>query len=1507
MRKQVILLIIAILLILPSVVQPPEMLAMIWSEDIEGYASAESINKGESIDFHVSTNAATYHIDIYRIGWYGGMGGEWIFGVKDLTGTNYGAPAPDPTTGMIEANWPVAYTLSTDSSWESGYYVARLTPNTGDVGNFPFIIRDDSSTADIMYVPPFTTYQAYNAWGGKSIYDSNSTGANAYGDTRAYKISFNRPYDLRDGLKYLFDGDFQMIRWLEREGYDVTYASSVDLHTNPNLFDNHKMFLSNYHDEYYTWEMRENVVNARDAGVDLAYFTSNNIYWQMRYESSPSTLDANRVITCYKSETFGHGLPYDTLDPYATSSDPEEVKLTTVQWRQAPVNLPENEVLGVMYEGDFGDTIYYDWIVDNASHWVYNGTGLNNGDTIPAIIGDEYDRRFANGFEPAGVVQLSNSPIPATGGTQNASIYQAASGAWVFDASTNSWALKLLDTEYDTVLAADVNVEIITRNLLNTMIGEPQPTPWSGEAVIFDENLTFDWLNNGSPADFWEESIVFPGGTRSMRVDMSNDPPSSNRRLSVRNKNLMDATPYSYFQLSIRPTVTNQFLSAYFWYNETSPTNTVNLHSFTGSPGYAPVGSWTTYCIPLSEFVTDPDPIPDNIHYFWLRGASGTYGTVYVDNVKFTFNNDDCDPNTTPTTSGIADVTVNEDATDTVIDLTTSFEDVEDSDADLVYSVTGNTDSGLVTTTVDNVADTLTLSYTADDNGSADITVQAMDTGGKSVDTTFTVTVDPVNDKPAFTSLGNQSVPFGTDTEQTVAGWASNFDFGPADEDAVQAVLDFQISVTSGGSLFTMAPDVDNTGTLTFTPTGTAGTANVEVRLQDDGGTTNGGVDLSDVTVIEITINANSTPTTSGISDVTVNEDETDTVIDLTAAFDDIEDADADLVYAVTGNTDSSLVTTSVDNTADTLTLSYTADDHGSADITVEATDSGGLSVDTTFTVTVNSVNDKPGFSSLGNQSILFGTDTEQTVAGWASNFDFGPADEDIAQSVLDFQVSVTSGGSMFTVAPDVENSGVLTYTPTGVAGTATIEVRLQDNGGIANGGIDLSDVTVLEITVNANSTPTTSGIGDVTVNEDATDTVIDLTAAFDDIEDSDADLVYAVTGNTNTSLVTTSVDNVADTLTLSYAADDHGDANITVEATDRGGLSVDTTFLVTVNPVNDKPGFTSLGNQSVPFGTNTVQTVVGWASGFDYGPADEDGTQAVLDFQISVTSGGSLFTVAPDVANNGTLTYTPTGASGTANVEVRLRDNGGTANGGVDLSNVTILQITINANTPPTTTGIADVSVNQNALDTVIDLTASFADAEDADADLVYAVTGNTNAGLITTSVDNVADTLTLSYATNSHGSANITVQATDSGGLDVDATFLVTVNPTAEASISEQELQLRLNTEIISNPVVQEIEFVVVDLVPNGFELTVRIVEGTVGDATVAVVGSNFLTLRITEITVDGENPPDHYADAINRELLPLLVGTLNGLFDDKVGPGRDLSSFTVTDTLIEAIFLR
>jgi hypothetical protein len=460
------------------------------STEIEGYADATSINKGETINLKVSlAQAGQYQIDVYRLGYYGGAGGRLVTSISGLNGVTQSNPIIDPTTKLIEYQWNTSYALQTGNDWTSGLYFAKLTDSlTGKQNYIQFTLRDDNRPTDIGFQDAINTAAAYNNKGGNSTYNFNSP------EGRAYQVSFDRPFQYgsiegAEQFNNTLTWEYNMTRWLESQGYDVSYYTNVDVSINPLLLYSQKTYLSVGHDEYWTMEQRNNVEQARDNGINLAFFSANSAYWQVRYDSS-SNGQANRVMTVYKDST-GIGIN-PSLDPIAQTNP----TAATTLFRSPQVNRPENSLLGVGYIGDIGD-IYggFDYVVSNASDPYYAYTGLQNGDVLTGLVGYEYDGLLNNGLTPAGLVVLSQTPVPSSGlgllgllppGTNdtisNAVRYTAPSGAKVFSTGSIQWVWGL-DSDGVFNPRVDIRAQQIAVNVFLDMGAKPQ-TPSSGIVVV---------------------------------------------------------------------------------------------------------------------------------------------------------------------------------------------------------------------------------------------------------------------------------------------------------------------------------------------------------------------------------------------------------------------------------------------------------------------------------------------------------------------------------------------------------------------------------------------------------------------------------------------------------------------------------------------------------------------------------------------------------------------------------------------------------------------------------------------------------------------------------------------------------------------------------------------------------------------------------------------------------------------------------------------------------------
>ncbi len=428
------------------------------NREIEGYADATSINAGGSLGIMVSLSAeGAFDLQVYRLGYYGGLGGRLMFSAPGLRGTTQSDPVmTNAETRLVECRWDESYRLKTSPEWTSGLYLIKLTARMGGKQSLvPFVLRKDNRPSDLGFQDAVTTAQAYNVFGGYSVYDDSSVNG-----TRAHQVSFDRPYDATclgfgntDGFdcNNMLSWEYNMVRWLESQGYDVSYYTSIDVHRTPLQVLSQRVFLSVGHDEYWSMEQRDRVEAARDNGINLAFFSANSAYWRVRYDPS-SAGTSDRVVTIYKDSTgIGAGA---SIDPVARS-DPGA---STSLFRSEEVGRPENALLGVGYVSDHWNIHEgFDFIVSNASDPIYAHTGLRNGDRLKGLVGYEWDGVLDNGMSPDGMVILSRSPTranpvqpPLPGGTRptmsHSVRYRAPSGAQVFSTGSIQWVWGLDDS-----------------------------------------------------------------------------------------------------------------------------------------------------------------------------------------------------------------------------------------------------------------------------------------------------------------------------------------------------------------------------------------------------------------------------------------------------------------------------------------------------------------------------------------------------------------------------------------------------------------------------------------------------------------------------------------------------------------------------------------------------------------------------------------------------------------------------------------------------------------------------------------------------------------------------------------------------------------------------------------------------------------------------------------------------------------------------------------------------
>jgi hypothetical protein len=440
---------------------------------IEGYASATSAGREETVSIYVRSSTPAFRADVYRMGWYGGAGAVLVHSFPLLPAVEQPMPsAIDPNTGLLACVWSPTFKLTVGRSWATGMYMIKLTTSSGFQGYVPLVVRGEGGS-NLLFVHTSTTEEAYNLWGGQSLYQGRTPNLHL---SRAVKVSFDRPSSWDFGAGQFFFWEYSMVRYLERVGYRPDYVTDVDVHEHPELLKRYSAVMIVGHDEYWTRQMRDAYVDAVAGGVSLAVFGGNTAYRQIRFESS--LVGPDRVEVGYKAAE---------LDPLR-GTDSNQV--TAVNWRSVPSNWDESTLLGAMYVST-GNISHLPWVARDTSSWVFRDTGLRPGDSLPGLVGYEEDEYYPNLPHPDGVVVLSDSPVRTTGGKveiQNSTIYTAPSGALVFNAGTVEWSWGLDDfvsptnerglrgggfVEDTRPSYRNPAAEQLTLNILRALVGDP--------------------------------------------------------------------------------------------------------------------------------------------------------------------------------------------------------------------------------------------------------------------------------------------------------------------------------------------------------------------------------------------------------------------------------------------------------------------------------------------------------------------------------------------------------------------------------------------------------------------------------------------------------------------------------------------------------------------------------------------------------------------------------------------------------------------------------------------------------------------------------------------------------------------------------------------------------------------------------------------------------------------------------------------------------------------------
>lgn len=426
-----------------------------WVDLLHAWCDHDSAHRGETVTIYATTKAATFEAEAFRFGIYGGATGRRIWqAAAPIAGTDQPPPVVDPATNMRTcAHWAPSFTVQIGQDWTPGMYMFRLRSSDGGATFVPLTVLDDRK-ADVLVVSAITTWNAYNTYGGASLYDGDGG--------RSKVVTFDRPYHA-SGSGHFFGGEYELVQLVESMGLDVAYTTNVDLHARPEQIEagGYKVVVSLAHDEYYSVPIRRSLDAARDRGVNLIFLGANAGFRRIRLEPSPH--GPHRLEVNYRVASE---------DPLFGTGDQE---LVTAEWRSPPAAHPEAALIGNSYESN---PVKADMVVVAPDSWIFAGTGLAAGDRFAAMVQNEYDRVTPEvSGTPADIEVLCHSPLTCRGRASFADVtyYTAPSKAGVFATGTLWWERQLGPLCRDDAASHtdQCHIRRITANVLEAFVAGP--------------------------------------------------------------------------------------------------------------------------------------------------------------------------------------------------------------------------------------------------------------------------------------------------------------------------------------------------------------------------------------------------------------------------------------------------------------------------------------------------------------------------------------------------------------------------------------------------------------------------------------------------------------------------------------------------------------------------------------------------------------------------------------------------------------------------------------------------------------------------------------------------------------------------------------------------------------------------------------------------------------------------------------------------------------------------
>lgn len=444
------------------------------SKAIQGFADHLSVPSGGGFKLYVKS-ADPWRVSAYRLGYYGGTGGRLVWTSHWVSPNRQHAAITSTATRTVEAPWAPSLTIS--QTWPPGVYLLKLRTLFDKQSYIPITVRSSSVVGRTVFMSSDMTLQAYNHWGGRSLY----TGPDGKSPTRSYAVSFDRPYDANTTLRIL-DTEQPLIREAERLGLPMAYLSDVDVATRAGILTGARTVVVDGHDEYWTNHQRAAVTAARDHGTNLLFFGANQMWWQVRLGAT--AVGSNRLVVCYKYAP----------DPLARKY-PE---LQTKNFRTLPSPMPESRVIGVQYTGLGAEAPF---VVYEPAFFAFHDTGAKRGSAYQGLVGPEIDRSNPGKDSATTLEIVGHSLAHCRAGAciSESSYYTVASGAGVWAAGTMGWvdALGQGLLKLGATPATKTFVRIVTDNLLLDFADGPAATRYPASPNVSRSGAR----SNTTPAD----------------------------------------------------------------------------------------------------------------------------------------------------------------------------------------------------------------------------------------------------------------------------------------------------------------------------------------------------------------------------------------------------------------------------------------------------------------------------------------------------------------------------------------------------------------------------------------------------------------------------------------------------------------------------------------------------------------------------------------------------------------------------------------------------------------------------------------------------------------------------------------------------------------------------------------------------------------------------------------------------------------------------------------------